>query len=112
MREYGEVALRVAEQLSQNYYAAYEGIRTLGLTNSPSQRFAKLLLGWSNTTRNGDSLQVRVTLTHEEIAEIIGTTRETVSRLFSQFKKKQLVQLKGATLIIRDKAALEKMVTS
>src|ERR1035437_8411384 len=112
MREYGDVALRVAEQLSRNYYAAYEAIRTLGLTNSPSQRFAKLLLGWSNTTGNGDPLQVKVTLTHEEIAEIIGTTRETVSRLFSQFKKKQLLHLKGATLTIRDKAALEKMVNS
>src|SRR5208337_5646827 len=112
LREYGEVALRVAEQLSRNYYAAYEGIRTLGLTNSPSQRFAKLLLGWSNTTGNGDPLQVKVTLTHEEIAEIIGTRRETVRRLFSQLKKKQLVQLKGATLIIRNKAALEQMVNS
>jgi CRP/FNR family transcriptional regulator len=112
MREYGEVAVRVAEQLSRNYYAAYQGMRTLGLTNSPSERFAQLLLGWSNTNRNGDPLQVKLTLTHEEIAEIIGTTRETVSRLFSQFKKKQLLQLKGATLIIRDKAALEKMINS
>ena len=112
MREYGEVALRVAEQLSRNYYSAYEGIRTLGLTNSPSRRFAKLLLGWSNTPGNGDPLQVKLTLTHEEIAEIIGTTRETVSRLFSQFKKKQVVQLKGATLTIRNKTALEKMANS
>jgi len=55
-------------------------------------------------------LQVKLTLTHEEIAEMIGTTRETVSRLFSQFRRKQLVQLKGATLIIRNKAALEKIV--
>ena len=34
---------------------------------------------------------VKLSLTHEEIAEIIGTTRETVSRLFSEFKKKQLI---------------------
>src|SRR5208283_3743185 len=120
MREYGEVAVRVAEQLSRNYYTAYEGIRTLGLTNSPAERFAKLLLGWSNSSDNGsekgsgknDPLQLKLTLTHEEIAEIIGTTRETVSRLFSQFKKKQLLQLKGATLVIRNRAALEKMVNS
>ncbi|MGA2353572.1 MAG: Crp/Fnr family transcriptional regulator [Terriglobales bacterium] len=112
MREYGQVAVRVAEQLSRNYYAAYEGIRTLGLASSPSERFAKLLLGWSNAPSNGDPVQLKLTLTHEEIAEIIGTTRETVSRLFSQFKKKQLLQLKGATLIIRNRAALEKMVNS
>ena len=55
---------------------------------------------------------MKLTLTHEEIAEIIGTTRETVSRLFSQFKKKQIVHLKGATLSIRNKGALERMVHS
>src|SRR6202166_1298788 len=43
LREYGEVALRVAEELSRNYYAAYQGIRTLGLTNSPAERFAQLI---------------------------------------------------------------------
>src|SRR5271157_2912182 len=64
MREYGQVAVRVAEQLSRNYYAAYEGIRTLGLTNSPAARFAKLLLEWSNTSDSGDPLQVKLTLTH------------------------------------------------
>jgi len=112
MREYGEVAVRVAEQLSRNYYTAYEGIRTLGLTNSPAERFAKLLLEWANSSDSGNPVQVKLTLTHEEIAEIIGTTRETVSRLFSQFKKKQLLQLKGATLTIRSRAALEKMVNS
>jgi CRP/FNR family transcriptional regulator, cyclic AMP receptor protein len=114
MREHGQVAVRVAEQLSQTYYAAYEGIRTLGLTASPSERLAKLLLGWSANSRNesGDSCQLKLTLTHEEIAEIIGTTRETVSRLFSQFKKQQLLQLKGVTLTIRSRAALEKLVVS
>src|ERR1700687_3274522 len=91
LKENGEVALRVAEQMSRNYYTAYEEIRTLGLSASPSEKFAKLLLGWSNSTGNGDPLQVKLTLTHEEIAEMIGTTRETVSRLLAQFKRKQLV---------------------
>jgi len=57
-------------------------------------------------------MQVKLTLTHEDIAEIIGTTRETVSRLFSEFKKKQLLQLKGSTLVIRNRPALEKIVQS
>jgi CRP/FNR family cyclic AMP-dependent transcriptional regulator len=113
LREYGEVALRVAEQLSRNYYTAYEEIRTLGLTNSPAEKFAKLLLSWSSDSQGaGNGSQVRLTLTHEEIAEMIGTTRETVSRLFSDFKKKQLLQLKGSILTIRNKSALEKIVHS
>jgi CRP/FNR family transcriptional regulator, cyclic AMP receptor protein len=113
LREYGEVALRVAEQLSRNYYTAYEEIRTLGLTSSPSEKFAKLLLSWSPKAGSAnETARLKLTLTHEEIAEMIGTTRETVSRLFADFKKKQLLQLKGSTLIIRDKPALEKMLNS
>ena len=113
LKEHGEVAVRVAEQLSRNYYTAYEEIRTLGLATSPSEKFAKLLLSWTPKSPNSDNgTQVKLTLTHEEIAEIIGTTRETVSRLFSEFKKKQLLQLKGSTLIIRNRPALEKIVQS
>lgn len=111
LKQHGEVALRVAELLSQNYFIAYEEIRTLGLTTSPGEKLAKLLLSWypQNTEANGHA-QVKLTLTHEEIAEMIGTTRETVSRLFSDFKKKQFVQVKGSTLVFRNKGALEKMV--
>ena len=109
-KERREVALRVAEELSRNCYTAHEEIRILGLTNSPSRKFAMLLLSWwIKTAKNNRTTQVKLTLTHEEIAEMIGTTRETVSRLFSKFKKKQLLQLKGSTLVIRNRRALEKL---
>jgi CRP/FNR family transcriptional regulator, cyclic AMP receptor protein len=111
LKEFPEVALAVSQQLSRNYYVAYEEIRTLGLAASPTEKFAKLLLSWSTKgTQDDGTSQVKLTLTHEEIAEIIGTTRETVSRLFSEFKRKQLFQLKGATLVIRSRFALEKIV--
>jgi CRP/FNR family transcriptional regulator len=113
LKDYPEVALKISQQLSRNYFTAYEEIRTLGLAASPSEKFAKLLLSWSTkSAQNDGSAQVKLTLTHEEVAEIIGTTRETVSRLFSEFKKKQLMQLKGATLVIRSRPALEKIVQS
>lgn len=111
MREYGEVALRIAEQLSRNYYTAYEEIRTLGLASSPAEKLAKLLLSWEPEKGNaGGPPQMKLTLTHEEIAEMIGTTRETVSRLFSDFKKRQWLQVKGSTLVIRNRPALQKIV--
>ena len=110
LHDYGEVAWRVAQQLSHNYYSAYQEIRSLGLTNSPGQRFAQLLLGWS--AERGDSnhsLHLHLVLTHEEIAEMIGTTRETVTRLFADFKKKHFIQSKGSSLVILNKLALEGM---
>ncbi len=112
MREFPEVALRIAQQLSRNYFTAHEEIRTLGLATS-SERFAKLLLQWSiKTTQDNGSSQIKLTLTQEEIAEVIGTTRETVARLFADFKKKQLLQVQGATLVIHSRFALEQMVQS
>jgi CRP-like cAMP-binding protein len=76
LREHGEVALRVAEQLSGNYYSAYEEIRTLGLTSSPAEKLAKLLRSWSASAEQTSSpTKLILMLTHAEIAEMIGTTR-------------------------------------
>ena len=115
LSRHGEVAVRVAQQLSRNYHSAYEEIRSLGLSQSTAERFAKLLLDWSarpsaHSNGNGKDVRLTVTLTHEEISQLIGSTRETVTRLFAQFKKKQWLEVKGATLIIKDKAALQKLV--
>jgi len=49
-------------------------------------------------------------VTHEEIAEMIGTTRETVSRLFADFRKKQFIISNGSSLVILNKFALERIV--
>lgn len=113
MKEIPEVALRIAQQLSRNYFAAHEEIRTLGLATSTSEKFAKLLLQWSSkTTEDNGASQIRLTLTQEEIAKVIGTTRETVARLFADFKKKRLLQVQGSTLVIHSRFALEQMVQS
>ncbi len=113
MKEFPDVALRIAKQLSQNYFSAHEEIRTLGLAISPAERFAKLLLQWSiGTPQKDGKSQIKLTLTQGEIAELIGTTRETVARLFAHFKKKQLLRVQGATVVIHSRFALEQMVQS
>jgi len=112
LRENNDVCLRVAEQLSEKYNTACHEIRSLGLSHSAAEKLAKLLLEWS--VKNGGARQpdrLKLTLTHEEIAQMIGTSRETVTRLFADFKKRQLIQLKGSTLVIRNRAALEGLVS-
>ncbi len=111
LREHNDVCLRVAEQLSEKYNTACHEIRSLGLSHSAAEKLAKLLLEWS--LKNGGARQpdrMKLTLTHEEIAQMIGTSRETVTRLFADFKKRQLIQLKGSTLVIRNRSALENLV--
>lgn len=113
MRQYGELTLRVAEHLSETYQSACREIRALTLCNSAAGRFAKLLLEWpvnTSNVRHRDWLSL--VLSHEEIAQMIGTSRETVTRLFADFKKKQLIQRNGSTLIIRNRQVLETMIAA
>jgi CRP/FNR family cyclic AMP-dependent transcriptional regulator len=66
------------------------------------------LLGWSvgdEQTKLGTKFTI--SLTHEEITECIGVTRETVSRTLGEFKIRQLLTLQGSTLTIPSRAALE-----
>jgi CRP/FNR family transcriptional regulator len=53
-----------------------------------------------------------MTLTHEEIAETIGSSRETVTRLFADFKRRGLVEVHGATLVITDKTRLLELLAA
>lgn len=108
LRDHGEAALRVAQQLGETYHAAIAEMRSIGLSHSAAEKLARFLVEWCASHGNGKGeLRAQLTLTHEEIAQTIGASRETVTRLFTDFKKKQLLQIKGATLVVLDKAGLE-----
>ncbi len=110
LREHGEAAVRVAQILSDICHATYQEVRYLGLSGSAAEKLARFLLDWaSRQAQNKGEVHGALTMTHEEIAQMIGASRETVTRLFADFKKKQFVQVKGSTLVIRDKAALESL---
>jgi len=113
LREHGEAALRVAQQLGETYHAAIGEMRTIGLSHSAGEKLARFLLELAadHDATKGD-IKLTLTLTHEEIAQMIGASRETVTRLFSDFKKKQLLQIKGSTLVIKNKPGLESVLSS
>jgi CRP/FNR family cyclic AMP-dependent transcriptional regulator len=103
----------VAQQLGETYHSAVAEMRTIGLSHSASEKLARFLLELSTNHDKGKSdIKVTLTLTHEEIAQTIGASRETVTRLFSDFKKKDLVQVKGSTIIIKNRAGLESLLAT
>lgn len=112
LKDHSEACFRVAEQLSDKYNTACREIRSLGLSHSAGEKLAKLLLDWGGP--NGEDhkeTRLKIALTHEEIAQMIGTSRETVTRLFADLKKRQIISLKGSTLMIRNKSALRTLAT-
>lgn len=83
----------------------------LGLSHSVSEKLAPLLLEWaSDGERTNDGIRIKVSLTHEEIAQLIGTSGETVTRVLGEFCDQQIAQLLGSTLLIRHKPRLEKLI--
>lgn len=103
-----EVYQTVTEELSRDYTMACEQLRTVGLSNSAPEKLARLLLEWSETGKTTDgAVHFRFPLTHGEIGEFIGASRETVTRTLSVFKSRHLVAFHGSTLTIPSKAALE-----
>src|SRR5437588_4601428 len=111
LQHHADACLNAAQHLSQNCQTAYEMIRSLGLSHSVSEKLARLLLEWATdceTTQEG--IRIKVSLTHEEIAQLIGTSRETVTRVLSEFRDKKLAQLRGSTLMILDKPGMERLI--
>jgi len=111
LRENGEACLKAAEHLSQNCQTAFDQIRSLGLSHSAREKLARVLLEWAeNGEETRDGLRVKLAMTHEEIAQIIGTSRETVTRILAEFRNRQLAVIKGSNLLIRNRAGLQAMI--
>jgi CRP/FNR family transcriptional regulator len=107
MARHPEAYKIVTEELGRQIGMACAQLRTVALSSSAPEKLARLLLDFS---QNGHTTELgtrfRFSLTHEEIGEFIGTSRETVTRTLSAFKTRHLVDFKGSTLTIPSKTAL------
>ena len=113
MRLHGELALWVTQHISRDYASTCREIRDLMLSDSASEKLARLMVGWlDQNAKSRNPTQVKLALTHEEIGQMIGSSRETVSRLFAGFKKQHLIQQSGSTLVIPNRVALESLITA
>jgi CRP/FNR family transcriptional regulator, cyclic AMP receptor protein len=104
-------ALHATQHLASDCADAYGVVRAIGHSHSVSERFARFLLESAADGRESNGkVRVRLALTHEEMSQLVGTSRETITRLLAEFRKKALVELKGSMLIIHNLPALQKVV--
>ncbi len=74
------------------------------------KRIARLLLRLNDTAsvRGGrGGLLAKVKLTHQEMANMIGSTRETMTLILNDFKRQGAVEFVGRKVVIRERARLE-----
>jgi len=113
LKDHGDACLHAAQHIGRDYQDACDVVRSVGLSHTISERLAKFLLESSAEGRVSNGVvRARLALTHEHISQLIGTSRETITRTLSEFRKKGIVELRGASLIIHDKPALERLVAA
>jgi CRP/FNR family transcriptional regulator len=106
LTQHGDACVHAAIQVSRECQQAYQQLRSFTMS-SASQRVARLMLDWSHddsgmATAHG----IKVALTHDEIAQIIGMSRETVTRTLATLRKQNIAELQGSTLLIQNMAAI------
>jgi CRP/FNR family cyclic AMP-dependent transcriptional regulator len=107
LKQHGDASMSAAAQLSNNYQTACDQVRALGLSHSAPEKMARFLLDWAASgQQTQQGMRARLTLTHEEIGQIIGTSRETVTRTLGEFRNHNYATLKGSMLFIQNRAAL------
>ena len=112
IQTHGEAGLRAMQILSREHQTVVEQIKSLVLADSAEQKLANLLLRWCKESgqMTNEGIQIKLTLTHGEISQMIGAARETVTRLFTDFKSRKVIRVEGSNLFISNQATLENLI--
>ena len=110
LQTHNEVGVQTAHCLSRDFQSAQRDIHDLVLTRSSAGKLARLLLSHSpSEDMDEHEIRIHASMTHEEMAQRIGSSRETVTRLLSNLRRKQLIRSDGPTIVIRNRTALEEL---
>ena len=127
LEEHPEICISVVEVLSHQLREAVNMIHYSSGSQPAVEKLADLLELWvvesGQVTERG--IEFKLPLTQEEIGQMIGVSRETVSRLFAEFEEQGILELEGSRIRILKghhpeelpaarsrKAAKENMVTA
>ena len=99
-----EFAKGVIEVLNANLMQSYNRVFTL-TTKQISARFSELLFYMRNVLY--DSNPFELTVSRKELAELVSTTPESISRMLGEFKEQGIIKVEGHKIEILDSDKLE-----
>ena len=111
IKENQPVAYAISQILSREIAELTERARSLLLPQTVIAKLARLLLEWCEESRaKGSSpLQIARTFTHEDLARMICSSRETVTRLLAGLNRRRILRMTPDSFLIVDHAALQKI---
>ena len=107
LQRYPKIAIHLLTEMSKRLRRANRHINTLSMM-SVYGRVADVLLQLAKEQgrRNNSMIVVPNRPTHQIIADMAGTSRETVSRILSQLQKKHYIAIDGKKLVILNEKKL------
>jgi len=108
LRAKPELALRVLEQMDERRRKFEIRLEELLFRDVPA-RLSRLLLRLAEEhgTMEPEGARVRLGLTHEELANLIASSRETVSKFMSEFRARGLIDYDQKSILLIDLPSLQ-----
>ncbi|MGC1870360.1 MAG: Crp/Fnr family transcriptional regulator [Acidobacteriaceae bacterium] len=92
---------QVMQMLAEENQDLLVNARRVALSGTVAGNVAKLLLDWGAAlTESNGTKHFKMVLTHQEIAEMVGTTRETVTRALASFRQHGWIRIHGSSVEI------------
>jgi CRP/FNR family transcriptional regulator, cyclic AMP receptor protein len=102
MEEYRDVNRNAALTMARDYEEALSSARRLALSGSAAQKLANVLLDWGRNKAADETkqLEFQMPLTHDELGNMAGLSRETVTRILTKFQQEGLLERDGKMMIL------------
>lgn len=106
------IAECIIEQLSHDLLSAQQSMLRSFLHTSARPKLASLLIAWAGEEKQpvDGPARVHMNLTHQQIGQMLGTSRETVTRTLKEFREAGVIKMRGATVEILDGPRLKKYI--
>ena len=104
----GEFALDLLQIACRELEESHSMITDIA-QKSVKERLAELLLMMKHKFGVNNENQLNITLSREELANVVGTATESVIRLLSEFKHERYIDITGKKIAILNEKALEKI---
>ncbi|MBS3970744.1 MAG: Crp/Fnr family transcriptional regulator [Clostridia bacterium] len=103
-----QLAVELLRAMAKKLKEVQQRVRELG-SNDAIERTIRVLsaLAKNHGSKTKDGIVLCKNITRQDMANLVGTTRETMSRILSKFSKEGLVEIKGRTIVIKNADALE-----
>jgi CRP/FNR family transcriptional regulator, cyclic AMP receptor protein len=106
LHEYPELAVQMIQYMSDSLREMTSTLRDVALLDVYAKTVKTLERLGNKFNTSISRWNIEIPLTIQEFATVVGTTRESVSRVFSKLKKEGIIEMKSRKIIILDMCRL------